>query len=568
MISRRSLLKSAAWGTTVSSLSGLGAATENSRQTDKERLVGAHYYTWYGPDNHWSDGYVGKPRLDEYDSGSPEVILKHKQWAEQAGIDWLNTTWWGPESYSSRILENAVAPVLEGTNLEFSVLYEPRGRFDYSDSVVNFSEQAPRETLAADFKHIAETLVPNENYFTIDGRPVLYVYIARSFTGDVESAFEDAQQQAGVDFYLIGDYGRTAQLPNPAFDAVSPYNMYLPHEGVNNWFEAYVEAANQGWNLLARDDGFQFIPNTLPGFNNTQAKWATDGQPVLERSPERYEQVSELAAAYATGDPELVLITSFNEWHEFTSIEPGKEIGETYLEITDTVFSDSPWATPEIPFVPLQFEWDSYVLESSVNPDVSQSSARKLTIAVDRLTCIDGTGQQVVEYNIGSAESELIFSQGIGYASQRPERSWRWFQANRNMVSTLYLPKRVAQQTQGVILSTRALEDGFEFTLQLGDEGPPTTAQVDTGWHDVIIRLEGQETPTPTEKPDTTTRKVTSQSASPDQSSTMTGTSTEATKSASQTAVDGGGFGLFASLLATGAGSAWLLRQENQNNER
>jgi len=28
----------------------------------------------------------------------------------------------------------------------------------------------------------------------------------------------------------------------------------------------------------------------------------------------------------------VVLVTSFNEWHEYTSVEPSREYGRTYLE--------------------------------------------------------------------------------------------------------------------------------------------------------------------------------------------------------------------------------------------
>ena len=547
MPSRRTLLRTAAWAAAVGAGSGVGTAATVPAVGHPSRLVGAHYYPWYGPERHWDEGYVGTPQLGEYDSGSEAVVREHMRMAARAGIDWLNVAWWGPESYSVGVLEDVIAPTLAGSDLSFATLYETLGRLERSDGGIDLSAAGPRARLAADLAHIAETLVPNENYLHVDGRPVLYIYVADTLSGDVGGAFADAQQDAGVEYYLIGDIGRTAALPHPVFDAASPYVMYQSAAGINDWFETYVEQRFRGWHLLAEEADFEFIPNTMPGFDKTGNR-RYDGGAVLQRSPERYERVSRLAAQYATGDPQMGLITSFNEWHEFTAIEPGEAYGDTYLQITDRVFSAPLTEPPALPLVPLHFRWDSYVAESAVAPEIAPGAGRRLTIAVDRLACLDGGGGQLAAYDIGSPTAELVTTQGIDQAESHSTRSWRWFVANRNMLSTLYLPEAVAAQTHTVVLSCRAPTDGFAFTVQLGQQGRRVPVRTDTGWDDVSIRLTSQE-----REPEATRDE-------PAESEHLSTAGTDGTPGG-QTEVGSDGFGLLASVIAAGAGAAWLRRR-------
>lgn len=564
MVSRRTFLELLAGSTVAGSLEGSTdvAATSTS---GSDRLIGAHYYTWYGPNNHWSNGYRGTPTLGEYDSKDPAVIEQHVEWAANNGIDWFNATWWGPESYSARTLENHVAPALAGTDVEFSVLYEPKGRFDYDEPTVDFDDRENREILATDLEHVAAEMVDNPNYLRIDGKPVLYVYIARTFTGDVQGAFEEAQARAGTKFYLVGDYGRTAQLPNPVFDAVSPYNMYRPVEGVNDGFVDYVDRTYEGWHLLAREADFEFIPLVLPGFDNTEANWAPDGQPVLNRSPERYRALCEVARRYMSEEREMALITSFNEWHEFTSVEPGEGFGSTYLDITDESLSAGESLTPTRELVPLTFQWRDYVLESSVNPDVPEGSGRRLTIALDDLRLLDATGGIVAAYDIGGS-NEPVFTQGVSHPGSHDSRTWRWCTANRTMTTTLYVPATVVAETRRVAFVCRALEDGFDFAISLGDSETPTEIAVSRGWNDVSTTLQGQVTTTETETGSVTPTETDTTSVTSLGPTTTTRLETEA-NTVTESSADTPGFGIGAGIAAVGLGVRYAASRRSASDD-
>ena len=114
------------------------------------------------------------------------------------------------------------------------------------------------------------------------------------------------------------------------------------------------------------------------------------------------------------------------------------------------------------------------------------------------------------------------------------------------MVSTLYLPDSVAAQTHTVVLSCRAPTNGFAFTLQLGEEGRRASVQTDRGWDDVSVQVASQD-----REPEATTDERT-------ESEQLFSETPNATERA-QTAVSNDGFGILPSVIAAGAGAAWLI---------
>jgi hypothetical protein len=84
---RRTLLQNAAWAAALGAGSGVWTAATVPAVGRPSRLVAAHYYPWYGPESHWDEGYVGTPRLGEYDSGSVTLVREHMRMvAQSAGI--------------------------------------------------------------------------------------------------------------------------------------------------------------------------------------------------------------------------------------------------------------------------------------------------------------------------------------------------------------------------------------------------------------------------------------------------------------------------------------------------
>ncbi len=70
----------------------------------------------------------------------------------------------------------------------------------------------------------------------------------------------------------------------------------------------------------------------IPGYDDSVQPSSKPPRPITDRfNGETYRIMWENAI---TADPDWVIITSWNEWHEGSEIEPSAELGDQYLRIT------------------------------------------------------------------------------------------------------------------------------------------------------------------------------------------------------------------------------------------
>jgi len=106
------------------------------------------------------------------------------------------------------------------------------------------------------------------------------------------------------------------------FDGIHIYNPV--GIGATQAASQYTSAS-----LLARAREKLFAATIIPGYDEA---YKASYLPYLDREGgEIYRQYWALARA---STPHWILITSYNEWHEGSEIEPSVEFGTTYLEIT------------------------------------------------------------------------------------------------------------------------------------------------------------------------------------------------------------------------------------------
>ena len=157
------------------------------------------------------------------------------------------------------------------------------------------------------------------------GRPLMFsafffVRVMLAFTlAQFETAFAQLEDR-GRTIFAFADGLSNAYLI--VFDGVHTYNPV----GIAR---DEVAAQYASMSLLARAQGRLFAATIIPGYDEAyKASYLT----YLDREGgETYRQYWALARASA---PHSILITSFNEWHEGSEIEPSVEFGTTYLEIT------------------------------------------------------------------------------------------------------------------------------------------------------------------------------------------------------------------------------------------
>jgi hypothetical protein len=107
--------------------------------------------------------------------------------------------------------------------------------------------------------------------------------------------------------------------------------MHTSVEGIADDFNGKVSKEYAAWEAKANDLGVDFIPGILPGFDDTSVRPQAN-HPPIPRSVGLFESQLDTAFEFLSPRIKLFMITSWNEWHEDTSIEPAQEFGFDYLD--------------------------------------------------------------------------------------------------------------------------------------------------------------------------------------------------------------------------------------------
>jgi len=334
-------------------------------------LVGAHYYIWY-PDN-FRQGYLRehlRPKQTfpggEYRSTDTKVIARHIAWCSEYGIDFLSIGWWSSEPGRTESFLDSLVKTPNIADIKFCIFYETQALgFDSKIGTIRFDE-AKTARMIADFQRIATRCFSHPSYLRIRGRPVVYLYLTRTFSGAFAQAIarlRSAMQTRGYDLFLIGDevfwkvspVVRPGEIPFPLvetpqptrfhlFDAISSYNMYENGTASQNGYAArstYVSdvAAKYSEYISALNGTVHFVPQIIPGYNDRGVRLNENHYAIPREWSEGAGEASLFAklfdlTAFRFVDPRLnmILITSWNEWNEDTAIEPLDPSGPTRID--------------------------------------------------------------------------------------------------------------------------------------------------------------------------------------------------------------------------------------------
>ena len=336
-----------------------GSEPSNEFVFPDTNLVGAHYYPWYNTDgHHWVDPdyestHLLEPLLGEYDCADPAVAEQQIDWAADYGLDVLTLEWWGPDTYGTANLESGFFQAANLGRIRFNIFYDtmirmsPLAGGSWSMNI-NFSRSDIRQTFIDDLIGIAETYFDHPYYFKIAGRPVVWMYWLVGVTGDFAGALAQARAELlarGYDMYLVGDFSLLSLKFHlvPLFDAVSVYCQWqkflmLPFNTSDvghlaDVFELIFKHNRETVTQIpveGRTDGamVDFHPGVIPQFDDS---WM-EGFPRVLNFPvhasskddvvKMFRVARDQAEPAYTTDLHISWITSFNEWHETTTIEP------------------------------------------------------------------------------------------------------------------------------------------------------------------------------------------------------------------------------------------------------
>ena len=126
-------------------------------------------------------------------------------------------------------------------------------------------------------------------------------------------------------------------IPFELLDGVTNYDVYGSLRGGNSegyvgsreMVTQYYQGEQREWKNLAQSKGCAFIPGTSPGFNDLGVRPEKNRTPLSRRLNVNAAEGSLFQAALQEArtlvDPQLdhlIMVNSFNEWHEDTQIEP------------------------------------------------------------------------------------------------------------------------------------------------------------------------------------------------------------------------------------------------------
>lgn len=304
--------------------------------------VGAYYSNYAAAD--WAKKYTNTPLQGEYNSLTASVMQQQRLWADSAGVDFFIFNWNGTSAGNpllSSFITGRTSKVTMVINYNTAHL-----------SVTNASPLtgAKLTTMISELKTLAAAHFNNDYYFKVDGRPVILITPLNLSTTNAASidyttvipALKQAMTAIGVNLYVIGEI-TSGWLPPARYAAAT---RMMDGVDLSNWatnvydrsvfMPSYTDLNWKNWRDSTSAWKNDFVPCIFPGYNDKVMTPASTNI-TINRSAEFYTDMCNVAKGNM-GSKRIVLVNSWNNFQLGTTIEPAKEYGSTYLNITKSQF--------------------------------------------------------------------------------------------------------------------------------------------------------------------------------------------------------------------------------------
>ena len=289
-----------------------------------EPLLVAFYYAWYGFDQWTADKVPDIPAVP-YESRDRNTMVRHVQEAQDAGVDGFAVAWYGPQTHNNQTETNlrTMLDVASQRGFRITVYFETRSPF--------FDSQAD---LVEALRYVLSRHADHPAFLRYAGKPLIFFWAV----GDVFRA----QGQSAVDAWAairqqVDPGGNSLWIADGAdvdflrvFDGHNLYNI--------TWNPPVdVDITLSRWGNRVREYNSQhgaqklWVATVMPGYDDLRIEGRSN-RFALQRSNGAYYRETWQAALNSA--PDLIAITSFNEWCEGTQIEPSVTYGQLYLELT------------------------------------------------------------------------------------------------------------------------------------------------------------------------------------------------------------------------------------------
>lgn len=331
-------------------LTGTAILVNNVITAPHPTHVSAYYYTWYKKGD-WTDHrYFGQPILGEYGSDAPQTAEQHITWANHAKIDSFTVSWWGPSTLPETYLRTGLLKAKNISQIKLMLHYESLGRLDAKDGAIDqrcdFANETVTQQFINDLQYLNDNFFHHPSYYKINNKPVLVLYVTRTFKNFTPTKLETIRKKLGFDLYLIADevFFNKQSSPSTAvnkpekstlrgFDAYTAYNMFendkvIPGETAYDYQYREAMPIYRKWAMSS-----QFFPNIMPMYSDFRGHKQLQGNDDGFRL--QIQMVKKLRNT-SLNKPFIIFVTSFNEWWEGSSIEPTLENKDIFLNVLRT----------------------------------------------------------------------------------------------------------------------------------------------------------------------------------------------------------------------------------------
>lgn len=304
-------------------------------EPDPGREVHTFYYPWYGtPETdgnyaHWNHAIVARegpspgsypggddiganfyPALGAYSSNDPETLGRHMEMLKRARVDVISASWWGKGTFSDRALRPLFAAA-ETHGISINIHIEPfPGR----------NAATTREAIV----YLIDTFGDSPAFYrnpSHEDRPMFYLY--DSYRTPAEE-WARLLKPDGSQTIRGGDYNSLVialwvKKDERAFMIDGGFDGFYTYFATDGFTYGSTTANWRDLGVWARRHDLLFIPCVGPGYLDLRVRpWNRAN--VRDRENGRYYDHM-FRSAIASG-PDIIGLTSFNEWHEGTQIEP------------------------------------------------------------------------------------------------------------------------------------------------------------------------------------------------------------------------------------------------------
>jgi len=305
-------------------------------------LVGIHYFTWYGEGlggRHWSDnpafgGVSDAPQLGYYGSLSGDIAARHIELMEEMDIDFvifnLHVDEEGIDIHQLTAAETMIDVAAQrGSPLHFAV------------TLCLYTARPP--IIEAAMLKIRQGIMAHARYQKLRGKPLLFLLWTGLLDGDymairlLRTLSEDCLRIAAS--LRLFDPATESRQTFDLFDGASlfsPLELSAPELWEETWQRAYDGAAGMPARLR--------IATVSPGYDDTHLQDPNRHGNPYRRVPRddgaTYRRSADFALRQAD-PPEMLIVSTFNEFHENTHVEPSVNWGRFYVTMTRDLIAEA-----------------------------------------------------------------------------------------------------------------------------------------------------------------------------------------------------------------------------------